>query len=96
MAKLANLGEDMPPVAWGQKQKEEAMKNYAAQEAQSRCGQIGKDPETRGTLSDRLYASIRIAEVQSIRAARAQELLALLEKNPDVAAILDLIEQGGF
>lgn len=81
------------PTQAQQKLEEEFMKNSAAQEAKSCCE---KDAKTHSKLSDRLYASIRVANAQSIRAARAQELLALLEKNPDVAAILDLIEQGGF
>jgi hypothetical protein len=50
----------------------------------------------RKTLRDRLKANIEDARNQRDRLARQNELFALLEKNPEIARILELIEEIGL
>ena len=54
---------------------------------------MGCDKPYRSTLRDRLKRTIESANDQNHKARKANELVALLEKNPEVARILELIEE---
>ena len=56
-------------------------------------GLLGCDKPYRSTLRDRLKWTIKSANDQNHKARKANELVALLEKNPEVARILELIEE---
>lgn len=47
----------------------------------------------RASLRERVMMNLRRAERESNKALRLRELRDLLEKNPDVARILDLVEE---
>jgi hypothetical protein len=57
-------------------------------------GRIGETPDRdwRPTLRDRLKKQIDHFAQEERRASKANELVDLLEKNPDVARILELVE----
>lgn len=54
------------------------------------------DIDYRPTLRDRLMRTINDAAGQQRRARNANELFDLLNKHPDVARILELIEEVGL
>ncbi len=58
-------------------------------------GYVGVDTEYRPTLRDRLKRTIDDAGSQQRRARNANELFDLLNRNPEVARILELIEEVG-
>ena len=54
---------------------------------------VGLDKPSRVSLDERLYSVIRRAREDASRAHRAEELRALLSKNPGIGRILDLYEE---
>lgn len=58
-------------------------------------GGYAVDTEYRPTLRDRLKRTIDDAGSQQRRARNANELFDLLNRNPEVARILELIEEVG-
>lgn len=60
----------------------------------NQCGQALKTlSHPKATLRDRIEAQAYHAERESYRAGRLRELSELLAKHPDVARILDLLEE---
>lgn len=55
------------------------------------CGDSTSIP-MRSSMRDRLFRQLSEAEDRAHRAGQLRELIALLDKNPDVARILDLME----
>lgn len=60
--------------------------------AQSTSGMIGRKEEYRPTLRDRLKRQIESVTQEQQLAVKASELFDLLCKNPEVARILELME----
>jgi hypothetical protein len=64
----------------------------------SSCGErqgaaVGMDTEARRpSLMERVSGQLERGRIESARACRLDELKYLLDKNPEVARILDLIE----
>lgn len=56
---------------------------------------MAMDEQKRASLRDRAYSAQFRAERESRKASQMAELGALLDKNPDVARILDLMEEVG-
>lgn len=87
--------------------KQESVKRQIDNMTQSQSGQVGygtglggalggygiDTAEYRPTLRDRLKRQIESAVREQRRARSANELFELLEKNPDVARILELMEE---
>ena len=78
---------------------EEMLKNMAAQECcgQSKPATIGgyaeRVPEpAHPSLMERVHQQRKRAQQEAIHAERLAELQMLLEKNPEIAHILDLLE----
>jgi hypothetical protein len=70
------------------------------QQARSRvlgedCGVLGTGKLYRPTMRDRLKCHIVGIEEQHGKLEKMNELFALLEKNPDIARILELVEELG-
>ncbi len=68
---------------------------YQAQMAQTSGASIGgayaSEPK-RSTLAERIGMDLHSARRQSARRERLEELSFLLDKNPEIARILDLLE----
>ncbi len=74
---------------------EEELKTMAYEQAQC-CDGIGKagcDVAPRVHLRDRVQDKLRQAERQASKAHSLNELARLLDKNPDIATILTLLEE---
>lgn len=78
----------------GEAESANAKTAYQAEESQARTtgGMIGIPRDWRPTLRDRLMKEIESEKKQRDRVRQANELFDLLNKNPDVARILELIE----
>ena len=61
--------------------------------AQGLCGSIGSNQCARPNLRDRIEGQAQSAEYQGMKAARLRELSVLLEKNPEVCRILELMSE---
>lgn len=76
---------------------EQKLKYYAESNAQSnpQCGVLGKDviEPMRDNLRGRIADQRQRAERESRRAMALAELEYLLDKNPEFARILDLLEE---
>ena len=55
----------------------------------------GPDTLRRATLSERVSNRLYRAQQEAYKAERLAELARLLEKNPEIARILDLVEELG-
>ena len=71
---------------------EQTMKRmYENQEtSQGLCGSIGASAQS---LRERIEGQAQSAEYQGMKAARLRELSVLLEKNPEVCRILELMSE---
>ena len=58
--------------------------------SQGLCGSIGSSAQS---LRERIEGQAQSAEYQGMKAARLRELSALLEKNPEVSRILELMSE---
>lgn len=65
----------------------------AGQASQSQGGMLGKCDMPRIHLRDRVGERLRQAARQASKAVSLNELARLLDKNPDVATILTLMEE---
>ena len=84
---------------------EEALQEKMAQAGQAECGSalrgdVGNGPkvadrETRAGFQERLHSRLGHIEREGRKGAALNELLYLLDKNPEVARILELIELVG-
>lgn len=61
--------------------------------ADSTSGLIGNPMPSRVGIRERVNAQLHRAQQESNRASRLHELAYLLEKNPEIARILDLVEE---
>ena len=62
--------------------------------AQSGCCGLGATTQSaRSALCERIEGQAQSAEYQGLKAVRLRELSALLDKHPDIARILDLLEE---
>ena len=75
--------------------KAKCAEEYVKQQARnySDCGGTGLGQACRQSLRDRVESQKYRAEVEANRAAGLHELASLLDRNPDVARILDLLDQ---
>lgn len=79
-----------------QEQKLKAMQADCAKGAATPYGMLNtldQDSPCRASLRERVAMDLRRAERESYKALRLRELSDLLEKNPDMARILDLVEE---
>jgi hypothetical protein len=69
--------------------------NREAMRGESTYGMMAQSGSHASTLRDRLKRQIEAHSRESHRVKTANELFDLLEKNPDVARILELLEEQG-
>ena len=61
--------------------------------SQGLCGSIGDKECDLRSLRERIEGQAQSAEYQGMKAARLRELSVLLEKNPEVCRILELMSE---
>lgn len=71
---------------------EEQLKTALEQANQNAPMGLGGYSVSRSTLRDRVNGQLQGAEHEAYKAQRLRELLELLDKNPEVGRILELIE----
>jgi hypothetical protein len=71
--------------------KQSAEKEYQNQRAAQ--GVIGLSEPCRASLIERVRSQADRASAEGRRSERLRELVFLLDKNPDIARILDLVEE---
>ncbi len=84
-----------------EREMEEKMRHQAKMHAEAKAygqGQVGADlgaTPVRESLSGRFRSRLNQAQQESRKAEQLNELLYLLDKHPEIARILDLVEAVG-
>ena len=74
-------------------QKLKAMAETCQQSTKGSCGDAGMLAPARDSLLDRVRARVDRAKRESVKYERLAELQYLLDKHPEVARILELMEE---
>lgn len=77
---------------------EEALKKVAKEQQYADANTIGgaQTPYRPPTITERLQKKLEYSRQEAQNSAKLEELCNLLAKNPDVARILDLIQEVGY